>query len=47
MKSNAKQLTLKGLQKDVILRAIVSMGGVGAIVPTDFESVGASTHGFW
>ena len=28
-------------------RALVSMGAVGAIAPTVFESVGASTHGFW
>ena len=28
-------------------RAPVSMGAVGASAPTVFESVGASTHGFW
>ena len=28
-------------------RALVSMGAVGAIAPTVFERVGASTHGFW
>ena len=27
--------------------AFVSMGAVRAIAPTVFESVGASTHGFW
>ena len=28
-------------------RLLVSMGAVGAIAPTVFESVGASTHVFW
>ena len=28
-------------------RVPVSMGAVGASAPTVFESVGASTHGFW
>ena len=28
-------------------RGPVSMGAVGASAPTVFESVGASTHGFW
>ena len=30
-----------------VRRAPVSMGAVGASAPTVFESVGASTHGFW
>ena len=31
----------------VLSRAPVSMGAVGALAPTGFESVGASTHDFW
>ena len=27
-------------------RVLLSMGALGAIAPTVFESVGASTHGF-
>ena len=31
----------------MLTRIPVSMGAVGASAPTVFESVGASTHGFW
>ena len=30
-----------------VSRATASMGAVGDSAPTVFESVGASTHGFW
>ena len=29
------------------IRALVGASAVGALAPTVFESVGASTHGFW
>ena len=31
----------------ILTRALVSMGAVGALAPSFFESVGGSTHGFW
>ena len=47
--ANLNEVTKKGEKKDSssTIRALVSMGAVGVIAPTVFESVGASTHGFW